>query len=141
MTWKGYLLLGAIVVPLALAARWTGDAGQKGARFSPAPDTVEYAAEAQSIARTGQIFLQIGPYRVRPRFPPGWPLLIAPAIRAGMQGRELWRITAIFGALLAWLLGVVAAVATGALRPHHPGPLLPASPPTHREKREQFVEE
>ncbi len=130
MTWKGYLLLGALVVPLALAARWTGDAGQKGARFSPAPDTVEYAAEAQALARTGQVFLQIGPYRVRPRFPPGWPLLIAPAIRAGMQGRELWRITGIFGAALAWLLAVIAATATAALRPHHPGPLLPSPPPS-----------
>src|SRR5436305_3314183 len=129
MTWRGYLLLGALVVPLALAARWTGNAVQKGARFSPAPDTVEYAAEAQSIARTGQVFLQIGPYRVRPRCPPGWPLLIAPAIRAGMQGRELWRITGIFGAALAWLLAIIAATATAALGPHHPSPLLPSPPP------------
>jgi hypothetical protein len=139
MTWRGTLLLGAIVVPLALAARWTGNAELKGARFSPAPDTVEYAAEAQSLARTGQIFLQIGPYRVRPRFPPGWPLLITPAIRLGVQGRELWRVTAIFGALLAWLLGAVAAGLTAALSPHHPDPLLPASPPSRREKREESL--
>jgi hypothetical protein len=115
MTWKGYLLLGALVVPLALAARWTGNATQKGARFSPAPDTVEYAAEAQALARTGQVFLQIGPYRVRPRFPPGWPLLIAPGVRLGMEGRDLWKITPIYGALLAWLIGAAAAAATGAL--------------------------
>jgi hypothetical protein len=141
MTWKGYLLLGAVVVPLALAARWGGDAEVKGSRFNPAPDAVEYAAEAQSLARTGQIFLQIGPYRVRPRFPPGWPLLIAPAVRFGVQGRELWRITAIFGALLAWLVAGVTAGATGELSPHLPSPLLPASPPPLREKREQLVEE
>jgi hypothetical protein len=141
MTWKGYLVLGAVVVPLALAARWGGDAEVKGSRFNPAPDAVEYAAEAQSLARTGQIFLQIGPYRVRPRFPPGWPLLIAPAVRFGVQGRELWRITAIFGALLAWLLAAVAAGAVAALDPHHPGPLLPASPRPLREKREQLAEE
>ncbi|HEX4497187.1 MAG TPA: hypothetical protein VIE43_16060 [Thermoanaerobaculia bacterium] len=121
MTWKGTLLLGAILVPLALAARWTGNAELKGARFSPAPDTVEYAAEAQSLARTGQIFLQIGPYRVRPRFPPGWPLLIAPAIRLGVQGRDLWRVTAIFGALVAWLLGAVAAGLTARVSPLPPG--------------------
>jgi hypothetical protein len=128
MTWKTSLLLAVIVVPLALAARWGGNAELKGARFHPWPDAVEYAAEAQSLARSGQVYLQIGPYRVRPRFPPGWPLLLAPAVRLGVGGQELWRITGVFGALLAWLLGIVAAVATGALGPHRPGPLLPASP-------------
>jgi hypothetical protein len=115
MTWKTSLLLAVIVVPLALAARWGGNAELKGARFSPWPDTVEYAAEAQSLARSGQVYLQIGPYRVRPRFPPGWPLLLAPAVRAGMAGQELWRITGVLGAVLAWLLGVVAGYATTVL--------------------------
>jgi hypothetical protein len=146
MTWKGYLLLGAVVVPLALAARWGGDAEIKGSRFNPAPDAVEYAAEAQALARTGQIFLQIGPYRVRPRFPPGWPLLIAPAVRFGVQGRELWRITAVFGALLAWLLAGVAAGAAGALgpryfSPNNPDPLLPASPPSLTGRRGSSLSE
>jgi 4-amino-4-deoxy-L-arabinose transferase-like glycosyltransferase len=115
MSWPRYLLLAAVVVPLALAARWGGNAEAKGSRFHPWPDTVEYAAEAQSLARSGQVFLQIGPYRVRPRYPPGWPLLIAPAIRLGMEGQDLWRLTGIFGALLAWLLGAVAARTTVAL--------------------------
>jgi 4-amino-4-deoxy-L-arabinose transferase-like glycosyltransferase len=128
MSWPRTLLLGAIVVPLALATRWGGSGEAKGSRFHPWPDAVEYAAEAQTIARSGQVFLQIGPYRERPRFPPGWPLLIAPAIRLGMQGQDLWRLTALFGAALAWLLAGVAAWAVG---PHHPGPLLPT-----REKRE-----
>src|SRR4051812_32909785 len=117
MTWKTSLLLAVIVVPLALAARWGGNAELKGARFSPWPDTVEYAAEAQSLARSGQVYLQIGPYRVRPRFPPGWPLLLAPAVRFGVAGQELWRITGVLGALLAWLLGVVAMWATRTLTP------------------------
>src|SRR4029077_14420258 len=55
--------------------------------------------------------------------------------------RELWRITAVFGALLAWLLAGVAAGAAAALGPHLPNPLLPASPPPLREKREQLAEE
>src|ERR1700760_4693577 len=108
MTTRGSLLLlalGVVVVPLALAVRWGGDAELKGSRFHPWPDTVEYAAEAQSLARSGQVSLQIGPYRVRPRFPPGWPLLLAPAVRLGMEGQNLWRITGVFGALLAWLVG------------------------------------
>jgi hypothetical protein len=135
MTRRGYLLLavlGVVVVPLALAVRWGGNAELKGSRFHPWPDTVEYAAEAQALARSGEVFLQVGPYRVRPRYPPGWPLLIAPAIRMGVQGRDLWRITAPFGAVLAWLLAVTAAAVTGALAkdPHHPGPLLPAPPPS-----------
>jgi hypothetical protein len=130
MSWPRYLLLAAVVVPLALAARWGSNAEAKGSRFHPWPDTVEYAAEAQSLARSGQVFLQIGPYRVRPRYPPGWPLLIAPAIRLGMEGQDLWRLTALFGAALAWLLGAVTAGATAALGPHHPGPLLPSPPPS-----------
>jgi len=115
MSWPRYLLLAAAVVPLALAVRWGGNAKAKGSRFYPWPDTVEYAAEAQSLARSGQVFLQIGSYRVHPRYPPGWPLLIAPAIRFGMEGQDLWRLTALFGAALAWLLGAVAARATAAL--------------------------
>jgi hypothetical protein len=133
MTRRGYLLLavlGAVVVPLALAVRWGGNAELKGSRFHPWPDTVEYAAEAQALAQTGTVFLQVGPHRVRPRYPPGWPLLIAAALRMGVQARDLWRITAPFGAALAWLLAVMAAAVTRALGPHHPGPLLPASPPS-----------
>ena len=134
MTWARYLLLAAVVVPLALAVRWGGDAELRGSRFDPWPDTVEYAAEAQALARSGQVFLQIGPYRVRPRFPPGWPLLLSPAVRFGMGGQDLWRITALFGAFLAWLLAAVTAAATAALGPHDPGPddpssLLPSPPP------------
>src|SRR4051794_10005708 len=142
MTWRAYLLLAVlalVIVPLALVARWGGNAELKGARFSPWPDTVEYAAEAQALARTGQVFLQVGPYRVRPRFPPGWPLLLAPAIRSGMAGQDLWRITGVFGALLAWLLGAVAAWATAVLggppaRALTPGPSPVPSPLPHRER-------
>jgi|GEM_PF-2648863 len=129
MSWKRGLLFALVVIPLALATRWGGDAEAKGARFHPWPDTVEYAAEAQALARTGRVFLQIGPHEVRPRFPPGWPLVIAGAVKLGVQGQDLWRISGVFGAVLAWMLAVMAAGATEALGPHHPGPLLPASPP------------
>jgi hypothetical protein len=141
MSWPRYLLLAAVVVPLALAVRWGGNAEAKGSRFHPWPDAVEYAAEAQSLARSGQIFLQIGPHRVRPRFPPGWPLLIAPAIRFGMEGQNLWRLTALFGAALAWLLGAVAARAAVVLGgPHHPDPLLPSPPPSLTGRRGRTAE-
>ncbi len=144
MTTRGSLMLlalGVVIVPLALAVRWGGDAELKGSRFHPWPDTVEYAAEAQSLARSGQVYLQIGPYRVRPRFPPGWPLLLVPAVRLGMEGQNLWRITGVFGALLAWLLGGVAAWTTAKLGPHPsqtltPGPSPDPSPLPHRERGE-----
>ena len=92
----------------------------------------EYAAEAQSLARTGQAFLQVGPYRVRPRYPPGWPLLLAAAIRSGVAGRDLWRITALFGAALAWLLGrpTISSVPMTRIRPPITGiGICSAAPP------------
>lgn len=104
-----------MVIPLAVWARWNGAVEPKGARFHPWPDTAEYAAEAQALARSGQVYLQIGPHRVRPRYPPGWPLLLTPAIRLGVEGRDLWRVTALFGAGLAWLLGFLAARASQSL--------------------------
>ena len=104
-----------MVIPLAVWARWNGAVEPKGTRFHPWPDTVEYAAEAQALARSGQVYLQIGPHRVRPRYPPGWPLLLAPALRLGVEGQDLWRVTALFGAGLAWLLGYLAARASRSL--------------------------
>ncbi|HEX6901732.1 MAG TPA: hypothetical protein VF789_18565 [Thermoanaerobaculia bacterium] len=115
MTWRQHLLLAAVVIPLAVWARWNGAVEPKGARFHPWPDTAEYAAEAQALARSGEVYLQIGPHRVRPRYPPGWPLLLAPAIRLGVEGQDLWRVTALFGAGLAWLLGFLAARASRSL--------------------------
>jgi 4-amino-4-deoxy-L-arabinose transferase-like glycosyltransferase len=110
-------LLAAFIIPLAIWTRWHSAPEPKGARFHPWPDAVDYAAEAQALARSGEVYLQIGPHRVRPRYPPGWPMLIAPAIWLGVQGQNLWRITAIFGAALAWLLAMVAARTTEALSP------------------------
>jgi 4-amino-4-deoxy-L-arabinose transferase-like glycosyltransferase len=110
------LLLAVVVVPLAIWARWNGSMEPKGGLFHPRPDSLEYAAEAQALARSGEVYLQVGPHRVRPRYPPGWPMLIAPAVRLGLPGQSLWRITALFGAALAWLLAVLAARATEALR-------------------------
>ncbi|HEV8581443.1 MAG TPA: hypothetical protein VGX68_20455 [Thermoanaerobaculia bacterium] len=112
MNWKRSLLLAAVVVPLAIWTRWSGPAERKGSLFHPRPDAVEYGAAAQALARSGEVYLQIGPYRVRPRYPPGWPMLIAVAVRFGVPGPHLWRITALFGAALAWFLAFLAARAT-----------------------------
>jgi len=115
VSWQRPALLAAVIVPLAIWTRWHGAPEPKGSRFHPWPDAVEYAAEAQALARSGEVYLQIGPHRVRPRYPPGWPMLIAPAVLLGVEGQDLWRVTALFGAALAWLLAFLAARITKAL--------------------------
>jgi 4-amino-4-deoxy-L-arabinose transferase-like glycosyltransferase len=126
MTRHRTLLLAAVVVPLAIWARWNGSMEPKGSLFHPRPDSLEYAAEAQALARSGEVYLQVGPHRVRPRYPPGWPMLIAVAVRLGVPGQSLWRITALFGAALAWLAAWLAARATAALRaPREPSGAAP----------------
>ena len=100
-----------LVAPLALAARWRWAAAADGRQLRPRPDALEYAAAAQAIAAEGRYYLQVGPYRVRPRYPPGWPLLLAGAVRLGVPGDRLWRVTGIFGAGLSCLLALAAASA------------------------------
>jgi hypothetical protein len=126
MTLRQHLLLALVVVPLALATRWYGGDGIKGARFHPRPDSLEYAAMAQSLAGSGQVYLQIGPHRVRPRYPPGWPLVLAPVVKLGVDGEALWKVTGLFGAGLAWFLGVLAAWATTTLSGRAGPPALAA---------------
>jgi hypothetical protein len=115
MTPRRLLLLALLVVPVALWARWHNAPEAAGPFFHPRPDALEYAASAQAIAQTGRFYLQIGPYPVRPRYPPGWPLLLAAALRSGVPATDLWRVTGVFGAILAWLLAVVACSAAAAL--------------------------
>ena len=103
------VLPAVIAAALALAARWEWAATPQGPRFLPRPDALEYAAAAQAIARSGDYLLQIGPHRVRPRYPPGWPLLLAAAVGLGVEGDALWRVTGLFGAALAALLAALAA--------------------------------
>jgi hypothetical protein len=109
-------LVAAVVFPLALAVRWSWAAIPDGPQFRPRPDALEYAAAAQSIAQGCRYYLQVGPLRVRPRYPPGWPLLLAAALRLGVPGDGLWRVTGAAGAALASLLALVAGLAVSRLR-------------------------
>ncbi len=99
-----------LLVPVAaLLARWVGGDSGYGPGFFPVPDSLEYAASAQSIADSGRYFLQVGPHPVPPRYSPGWPLVLAGALRAGVPPIELWRISGVFGALAAWILSLAIA--------------------------------
>jgi hypothetical protein len=121
MTGPGLRALAAaalvlLVAPLALAARWRWAAAADGRQLRPRPDALEYAAAAQAIAAEGRYYLQVGPYRVRPRYPPGWPLVLAGAVRLGVPGDRLWMVTGLFGAGLACLLALAAAGVVWRLR-------------------------
>lgn len=116
MSVRQRLALLLLVVPVALAARWYGPAEPRGPRFEPRPDALEYAASAQALAQSGKMYLQVGPHQVRPRYPPGWPLLLAGAVRLGVPAEQLWRVTGLFGAALAGLLALLAAEAARALK-------------------------
>jgi hypothetical protein len=117
----GLWAVGAAVFLLALGARELRPHTQPSALFGPRPDSLEYVAGAQAIVQDGRYFLQVGPDAVRPRYPPGFSLLLAPIVALGVPPASLWRVTAGFGAALAVLLGVVAAGVVRRLRPGHPG--------------------
>ncbi|HUP43272.1 MAG TPA: hypothetical protein VM599_08690, partial [Thermoanaerobaculia bacterium] len=95
-------------------ARWLWTPGWEGPSFRPRPDALEYAASAQALAQGTGYFLQVGPHRVRPRYAPGWPLVLAPAA-AVLDARALWRATGLFGALQAALLAGLAWTAVAHL--------------------------
>jgi len=105
-------LLVAALLPAVLAFRWGPSAGNWGEQLMPWPDAGEYAAGAQSLAETGRYFLRIGPWEVQPRYPPGFSMLIAPALVLGLPGDQLWRVAAFFewGLVALLLLGTRTCV-------------------------------
>jgi len=108
LAWTGVPATVVLACTLALAARWHWAPGWEGPSFRPRPDALEYAASAQALARGDGFHLQVGPYRVRPRYAPGWPMMLAPAAAAGVAGESLWRVTGLFGALQSVLLTALA---------------------------------
>lgn len=99
------LALATFALALGLWLRWEAFYLNFGSVFIPRPDSVEYVAGAQSIVQHGRFFLQIGPYEVRSRYPPGLSMLLAAPLAAGVPAEELWRFKAVAGPLIAWLLG------------------------------------
>jgi|CXWL01.1.fsa_nt_gi hypothetical protein len=118
--------LAAGVFLLALGAREARPHTEPAAALGPRPDALEYVAGAQAIVQDGRYFLQVGSERVRPRYPPGFSLLLAPALAIGVPPESLWRVSGLFGAALAVVVGVLAAGAVRRLRPGHPAAELGA---------------
>jgi hypothetical protein len=111
-----------LLVPLALATRWSfSDESGLGAEFHPRPDALEYAASAQALKDGGRFYLQVGPEQVRPRYAPGWPLLLSLPLRLGYPPQELWRLTGLFGAAISIVLAELVAFVTITRRRSRPG--------------------
>jgi len=101
------LLLLIVLVPLSLLVSWKFAHLGWGPQFAPHPDCLEYAAGAQSLATSGEYFLQVGAHRVPPRYPPGWPLLLSLALRCGVTPTSLWWGTAVCNALVSFLIALM----------------------------------
>ena len=81
-----------------------------GATFPPFPDGLEAVASAQSIAQDGRFLLHVGPNTVRPRYSPGFPLLLAGFLRLGLPADRLILVVATCDAAIAGVaaLGALA---------------------------------
>ena len=80
------LVLLLATTALALPASWIGD-------LRPAPDAAEYAVTAQRLARGASYTLPLPGRQAPPRYPFGFPALLAPAywlpgatLQSGMYG-------------------------------------------------------
>jgi len=102
------VLLSLAVAGVAVAACWSTVHGSDGTQFGMWPDGLEYAAGAQSIADSGRYYLQIGEHRFQPRYAPGWPLVLAGALLAGVDPEQLAYVPASFAAAHAVLVLWVA---------------------------------
>ncbi len=113
--------LGAVVACAAicalatLALRWWGPIQDDSTRFDPRPDGLEYAAGAQSIARDGRYLLHVGPVALRPRYAPGWPMVLAGALELGVPPERLVRLVGAADALLVFALALGAGLGVRAL--------------------------
>jgi len=84
-------------------------AGNWGEQLAIYPDAVEYAAGAQSLVGEGRYVLHLGPLDARPHYSPGFSMLLAPFVAAGLPGDALWQTGLLFGWLLACLTAASVA--------------------------------
>ena len=73
-------------------------------------------AGAQSIAQDGRYLLHFGPYAARPRYAPGFSLLLAGALRLGVPPARLLDVVALSDAGLTFLVALGAGLGVLAVR-------------------------
>lgn len=115
MTGRQRVALVLVVASAALVVRWTRP--EPALAFAPREDALEYVASAQSIAQRGSFLLQVGPHRLRPRYAPGFPLLLALFLKVGVPPESLWRVAGALGAAAAGLMALLAAALATRLAP------------------------
>ncbi len=113
---RRYLLVFLAVLLAAFLLRAVFVDYSEGRRFANA-DALDYVASAQALAETGQYRVQIVEHSLHPRYPPGWPLLLSLAIRAGVPSRFLVLVNPFLESFLAAFLAIATLlIARRALR-------------------------
>jgi hypothetical protein len=82
------------------------------------PDALDYAIVAHRLSDGEQPGLPLGGHLYPSRYPLGFPLLLAPAVRAGTRPDSLWHVTALLavaGVALTYLAGLLVAAPLEAL--------------------------
>jgi 4-amino-4-deoxy-L-arabinose transferase-like glycosyltransferase len=123
------LALFAALVLLAVAGyvRWTPPA--RAGDLRPRPDALEYEAGARSMVRGTGYYVVVEGRRYAPRYPPGFPVLLAPVVFAWDQGPGTGIVVVFVAALLgiAFLVRATSLTA-GPVAGLVAGTLLAASP-------------
>jgi hypothetical protein len=127
---QGLAVVGLLVaLGLGFAVRWTP--AERVADLRPRPDALEYEEAARNLVAGEGYGLVLDGGRYPPRYPPGFSLLLVPAVWAtgGELGGGIWAVLvcALAGIAAVWTLGyltggpasAVAAAALLALAPLH----------------------
>jgi 4-amino-4-deoxy-L-arabinose transferase-like glycosyltransferase len=110
--------LGLVVaLAAATAVRWTPPGDVEDLR--PRPDALEYEEGARNLAAGEGYCLIMDGGRYPPRYPPGFSLLIVPAmwLTAGQHGAGIWTVlvSALAGVACVWAMGLVVGGPASAL--------------------------
>jgi 4-amino-4-deoxy-L-arabinose transferase-like glycosyltransferase len=123
-----HLLIAAAVLACAIVLMTVERAAERPLAMQPAPDSIEYATAAQSIAHDRGFYSSYTAthnWRQPPRYPPGYPLALAPFAAVGsyprnvQRGAKFWAMAYVLIAVIAaWVLGgplaaILAAVFIG----------------------------
>lgn len=132
---KTRLSLALLLIVLIGAGAWIRQHSQlrEGRDLKPRPDALEYGLTSARLANGGDYTLDVDGVTYPPRYPPGFPIMAAPVLRAtGGDAFDCWQASFLYGllsilltALLAHLIaGPIAALAAGAVMACTPAHVL-----------------